>query len=525
MIGRAVRSFKDDESGAIGPLYAVAILTLVAMAGIGFDYGRVMALDTELQNAADQAALAAATQLDGREGAMVRARNAANNTFATATSNYVNQTRFANDGSGRPITSLSFKFYEDYEDDAPVDEVTDDDDGENAHVVEVTVNPRALNYALTPLVGAIRDDAIGRAMATIENASCNVTPLMVCAPSTDFPTGYEGHGVLMEPGPNVGFWEPGVFGYLDLVGGGANGLRNLLGSNGVQDACVSNDNMVEAKEGNTTSAARALNTRFDIYEGGLSCEDDGTFCPVEDTRKDQVREEKWEYKNRDAGDIPARPPCSVTAADSSSGSDPKVTVGGWQSLPSGSLPSSSALQGFPRDTCHYSSCTGGKYGDGTWNRAGYLAAMPFGDSVPDSLTTRYQIYEWELQNTDPALDPVLANSGDSYTESCTGSGGKCTYTWTNYCAYPAPIYEAAPTRPKDGRVLTVAAVDCAGSASNHKFPIISFVDMFLVEPSLNRSSPSTSQSQIYGEVIGPATRPGGGSGFQYYGRRKAVLIR
>jgi len=38
---------------------------LIAAGGIAFDYARLAAMDTELQQAADQAALAAVTQLDG----------------------------------------------------------------------------------------------------------------------------------------------------------------------------------------------------------------------------------------------------------------------------------------------------------------------------------------------------------------------------------------------------------------------------------------------------------------------------
>ena len=100
----------SDQSGAIAAVYALALPALIAAGGIAFDYARLAAMDTELQNAADQAALAAATQLDGREGAIARARSAAQASFASAASEYVNETRVANDGEGRAITDLSFTF-------------------------------------------------------------------------------------------------------------------------------------------------------------------------------------------------------------------------------------------------------------------------------------------------------------------------------------------------------------------------------------------------------------------------------
>ena len=70
---RSVSEFWHDEGAAIAPLYAMALLGLITAAGVGMDYGRMMAMDSELQNAADQAALAAATQLDGGDDAMTRA--------------------------------------------------------------------------------------------------------------------------------------------------------------------------------------------------------------------------------------------------------------------------------------------------------------------------------------------------------------------------------------------------------------------------------------------------------------------
>ena len=104
-----------DISGAVAALYAIALFGLVAIAGVGWDYGRMMAMDSELQNAADQAALAAATQLNGRAGAITRAEAAARNYLNSASSQFVNVTRMANDGAGRAITDLSFTFYESYD--------------------------------------------------------------------------------------------------------------------------------------------------------------------------------------------------------------------------------------------------------------------------------------------------------------------------------------------------------------------------------------------------------------------------
>src|SRR4051794_37014476 len=88
-LNRLLRS----ERAAIAPTVALALFGLIAIGGVAFDYARLAGMDTELQQAADQAALAAATQLDRSAGARARAaaaiQNPTNNRLAS------NLTRFA----------------------------------------------------------------------------------------------------------------------------------------------------------------------------------------------------------------------------------------------------------------------------------------------------------------------------------------------------------------------------------------------------------------------------------------------
>src|SRR3546814_2886644 len=51
-----------SEAGAVAPTVALSLFGLIAAGGLAFDYARLASLDTELQNAADHAALAAASQ-------------------------------------------------------------------------------------------------------------------------------------------------------------------------------------------------------------------------------------------------------------------------------------------------------------------------------------------------------------------------------------------------------------------------------------------------------------------------------
>ena len=96
MRGLALTKLASNQSGAVAVTYALALTGLIAVAGVGFDFGRLASLDSELQDAADEAALAAATQLDGKSGAITRAQSAVNNYFANSSSSVVNRTLNAN---------------------------------------------------------------------------------------------------------------------------------------------------------------------------------------------------------------------------------------------------------------------------------------------------------------------------------------------------------------------------------------------------------------------------------------------
>jgi hypothetical protein len=527
------RSIRGNDSGAIAPMYALSLFALVAIAGVGFDVGRMYAMDSELQNAADQAALAAATQLDGKDDSITRAQQAANNYFANAASGFANETRFA--GGERPITALTFQFYHDYRDDEPVDllDASDEDSGAAARIVLVTVNGREMFYALTPIVDAFSSgDITASAMAGIQSATCKVPPLMICAPSGDFPTDDDkGKGVLMQGGARVGFWEPGDFGYLDLVGGGANGLRDLLGSNGFQDACISNDGTVEAQPGNIANAPDALNTIFDIKpQGGgnqYDCQNNGAFCPVKNTRKDYVRREEWAITYpKNPGTPPPIKDCQANPVDSSTGNGNNATTLDVTVRPM--LQSDTDhLEGFARDSCHYTnSC--GRFGDGNWGRDAYVNQVHNGNTAPFAgLTTRYEIYQKEIELDALGIRPLRRI--EMVGPNCPTNGNRpCTMSYTNICAYPQPLNSPAYPFEKDRRVMTVAAADCSAQAdeNSHEYRVQKWVDIFLVEPSVTRTgSYPTGKDQIYGEIIGPAERPGGGFGFQYFGRNKVVLIR
>src|SRR5215217_8317972 len=124
---------RKHKSGAVAPTVALALFALVGMGGIAFDYAHLADLDTELQQAADQAALAAATQLDGSDGSRARST-------AAAQSLLKNTSLFASDAGTdadpRKVTVATVTFYQSYDEIADT-YGTDASNDSNARVVKV----------------------------------------------------------------------------------------------------------------------------------------------------------------------------------------------------------------------------------------------------------------------------------------------------------------------------------------------------------------------------------------------------
>ncbi|MEE4316865.1 MAG: pilus assembly protein TadG-related protein [Erythrobacter sp.] len=496
--------FVRDRNAAIAPLYALALFALIMIAGVGWDYSRMATMDSELQNAADQAALAAATQLTGVSGAQQRAREAATNYFT-------NETKLANDGAGRAVGGLTFEFFQswDHASDTPGPAATSD---ANARYVRVTVGAREAFYALTAIGGALSSgDIAANAVATLEAAACNIPPVMVCAPTGDpgWPRASDiGSAVDMREGPqNTESFTPGNFDLLniDYDGLAANDQNRTLGLNSDLLGCTAAQ--LQTDPGRRTPQTSAVNTRFGIYPNGnnFSCQSNGNFCPAEVTRSDLVRAISVGNLANAAADI-----CDdVTAGELVL---PPETLG---------LPK----QGFPLDTCQTDGLGGClSFGNGNWPAQSYMDAvhpeligLDITTVVPDldgkPGRSRYEVYEWERKNPAYSQPAELARVPNK-----NGNGG------TIYCSAPRPIegtpVPATPTQ-KDRRILPVAVVDCAGNSGRFDVNTFKFVDMFLLGPMIGAEG----SRELRAEIVGPARRADGGSGFQTFGRKKAVLVR
>ena len=535
-----------NVDGAVAPVVALSLTALIAAGGIAFDYARMASLDTELQGAADQAALAAASQLDGQADACARAAAAAstlvnNNTlFANETGGaraIVVDNESACDGTGK------IRFYKSYNQatDTPGDVATTDAE---AKVVIVDVNPREAFFALTPIVAAFRSGSLNaEAVASLGSAICKVPPVMICNPAEPptntnvnyafNPATYVGEGLKLVSVGNSGStaWAPGDFGYLNTGSSTSNPnveLRQALGWTGAPGEC-SPLTGVMTRPGAGTSVTPALNTRFDIYEkitGGAtadSCPGGGSCPPSINTTKDVVRknppsqDKQCGFKNNEWEEP------SVTYLPTSTTADLDLTNPAI-------VPSA---MGYPRDKCHAVS-TGGactpnlKIGDGNWDRNAYFyvnygwtsaqwptylnsGAASARISVGTS-PTRYQVYLWEVANRDTTIGSKLILGDRSY-----GSGGTGRTDYKRPVCGPlqSPSMPGIPPGPGnvDRRRISAAVINCHAynvhGGGNTVYPVAKWIELFLVEPSYNRAR--TDANDVYVEVIGETVSGGAGS--------------
>jgi len=525
MPGSSPRGFFAEENGAIAPTFAIGLFVLIGMAGISFDYARLATLDTEFQTAADQAALAAASQLDGRANAMTRATNAASNLVS-------NKTIFGDNG-GTAVTIATTAFYQSYDSAADTFGADATTDAE-ASVVKVAINARKAFYALTPVIGLFNSgDINAEAIAGLGSSICKVPPLMICNPNeannTTFPTPSDrGKGILLEAGGGGGTWGPGNYGYLDF-GGGAKDLEQSLGANGSVEDCL-NQADLKTKTGNNAAVTRGLNTRFDIYDNGLTAycaAGNGNCSPAQNVTKDVIHLAFGNGPDQSNN-------CRVDG-----GGDPWVLPSiGYTGQSATPLPTS---MGLPRDACHATSttgsCGGGRFGDGGWNRALYFSvnhpgvavsiAQAWAGRATEGELSRYDVYRWEIATS------RLADRAAESRQRLNGQGKPIGQALPHY-SFPSPKCAAsvAPnTSQKDRRLLTAAVVNCTADnvqgATTLK-NIVNWVDLFYVEPSISRTYAGvtyTRPDQIYVEVVGVAERPGGGTAFQYYQRQQPRLLK
>jgi len=387
-----------------------------------------------------------------------------------------------------------------------------------ANFVNVTVDTRRANYALTPIVGAFSSgDMSAQARAGLGTAICKVPPLMICPPTGAIDwNSLRGHGIraVSNSGPN---WAPGDFGYIGPQD--ANSTQIGLAFQNPVFQCQEIEGSQPVSTGAPTPAIVAINTRFDIYDmsngaGVALAPCLGSACPPAlNVTKDLVRQNgagKCGTINNHANNINNEGWHLVgTAANRFS---PRAKLGTDTAMTQIDANGVIDAMGLPRDDCHYtsynSSCgtSNPRFGDGVWARGDYFNKYHSGRIPANAATmTRYETYLWEIANN---YIPVDASGTDRQQG--------------------VPVCNATiPDPSRDRRVLQVAVGSNCPSLHGASTPVQigAWVDMFLVEPGVANPGRGNGDSgnEIYLEVIGEVTP--GGNAAQIIRRDVPYLVR
>jgi hypothetical protein len=265
---RVWRRVLREEGAGVAAYVAMAAFTAIGAGAVAVDFGRAAVLRTQMQNAADARAMAAAAQLDGRDGARDRATTVAKELMDSVSAIAANK---------RDLKIQNPVFYSQYTP-SKILATTDQD----AHIVEVTLEARSVDYFFSPILKFVgagtpleTQTLITQAAAQPQPFICHAPPLMIC----DY--GDQGGGVhddvadlrniahagkqvrLKEQGAG-GTWAPGNFGLLALPDGssGASDLEAALAALSPED-CYSLD-VTTATGSKTEKIVSAVNSRFDI---------------------------------------------------------------------------------------------------------------------------------------------------------------------------------------------------------------------------------------------------------------------
>ncbi len=257
-----VAGFSRNRSAAVS-IYAAFAGTLALSGGVlALDIGRVVVLRSQMQNAADAAALSGAAQLDGQSDAITRGTAAASGAIS-------NSTNLSDTSGAFTIQSLTF-----YDGTDPTPVVTTD--GSDAVYVELTLAPRTISIFLAPVLQSISSGSIAEqftleasARAAISIITCAAPPFMACNPSEGGDAADDlldednaGRQLLTKSGPGGGSLAPGNFGLLCPSSGncGASNVSNALAND--PGLCYTSE--VTTSPGVQTQQARnGINARLD----------------------------------------------------------------------------------------------------------------------------------------------------------------------------------------------------------------------------------------------------------------------
>lgn len=249
----------NQQRGAVAVTVAFVLLVLMAFLGVVVDLGAMYVTKSELQNAADSCALAAAQELDGNTDALLRAENAGI-TAGARNGAYFQRTVV-------PVTAEDIKFSTTLSPNSNYLTRAAGAPGDSKYAM-CTLTLPDVSMALMWIFGFGPQDIAAQAVATIAPAqtSCAI-PMGMCrqgpGPDYGFVPGQWYNGRF-----DAGGGSTGSFNWIDFTppAGGQSELAALLTGPGVCNTSVGTPVGQTGVLGN--AAARAWNSRFGLYQNG-----------------------------------------------------------------------------------------------------------------------------------------------------------------------------------------------------------------------------------------------------------------
>jgi Flp pilus assembly protein TadG len=262
---------RRGERGSVLVVSAFGMLGFLLATGLCVDISHFYLVKTELQNAADAAALAGASALNSDDGGIEKAVDVA---IAEMNKSEFNKNKIT-------ITRADVVFSRNLNG-TYVSETTAKGDAANIRFVKVAIPPVGVSTSFSaPVLGSSRNVAAEATagMSVALNTFCDYIPV----------TAIDADAVLFKPGntytirrPPGGAVSPGNYQILAIDGSGASDDRIGLGK-GVRN-CLGAGSVVQTKPGVSAGAVRqGLNTRFGDYGGGL---DPAEYPPDENVKED-----------------------------------------------------------------------------------------------------------------------------------------------------------------------------------------------------------------------------------------------
>jgi hypothetical protein len=459
-----------DTSGVILPYVTLMLVIIIGMAALALDGARYMSLQTQLQNAADALAIAAAAELDRLPDSEDRARRAIKNLVR-------NSSLFGSDAS-KNVEIGRIRFLSQIPDaDADQESTAIVASGPtSARFVSVAVRPVKLETILPAALfaGSNTITTGASAVAGFDQVVCQFPPLFVCNPYETEDATYEGATRALQTaiadlrnrsrllrlhqfrGDNQ--YAAGDYGFLDAPTLGRDN-RSLVDALAItRPAACFQQSRVNIRPGFLDSAREAFNVRFDIYEGAmLANKNDSNYRPAENVRKGYV-----------------------------GGSCRGVPANNW---PIGSPPNQAT--GLPLDRTWPDSA--GRMGAGDWdfdtywqvNHSADGRSPPNASGAPASNANppaRYEVYRYEIER---GFVADRSAGGETGAPAC----------------YSGDLLPGSPDR----RILYAAVINCRSlgldAGARWNIPVAAFAKFFLTLP-LARS-----QTDLYVEPVA-LVRPG-----------------